>query len=253
MSTAPIFLPGARLVACSGGVLVWPEREVLVVADLHLEKGSSLARGGRYVPPYDTRATLARLAQALRLHRPRTVVSLGDGFHDPAASGRLQPEDAATLRAMTAAHSWYWVAGNHDPGPPAGLGGAGVPWLEIGNAVFRHEPDGPLAEAAEIAGHLHPKAVVRRAGRRIARRCFATDGRRLILPAFGAYTGGLNVLDPALAGRLRRRFWAYLLGERRVHVIPGDRLDADGVQLAFDPTALRPGTAPVARRPIKGP
>jgi DNA ligase-associated metallophosphoesterase len=231
MRTVHLHLPGAVLVADAAGVLVWPEREVLVVADLHLEKGSGLAARGRLLPPYDTGATLARLERTLQHWRPRTVVSLGDSFHDRRAATRLPAEARNRLCALTAAVDWIWVAGNHDPEPPDGLGGRAVETFELAGLLFRHAPDG--GGAGEVAGHLHPKAAVRNRGRRLSRRCFATDGRRVVLPAFGAYTGGLNVLDPAFGQLFPAGFHAYVLGPERIHVIPHDRLDPEGVQLGF--------------------
>lgn len=228
--TAALHLPGAVLVADSSGVLYWPERELLIVSDLHLEKGSSLALRGRLLPPFDTSATLERLTLVLHRFRPRTVLSLGDSFHDSSGHARLRDEDREVIRAMTARHRWHWIAGNHDPQAPDELGGESCEAFEAAGLIFRHAPSG--AER-EVAGHLHPKAYVRTRGRKVSRPCFVTDGRRLILPAFGAYTGGLNALDPAVSGHFAPRFWAYLLGQGKVHVLPHDRLDPTGVQLSL--------------------
>lgn len=218
-------LAGGRLVADASGVLLWDDRALVVVADLHLEKGSWFARRGHMLPPYDTPVTLARLERVLARLAPRRVISLGDGFHDPAAATRLAAEDRDRLRRLIAAHDWIWVSGNHDPAAPEGLAGGVEAAVEIGGVVFRHEPEASPS-GQEVAGHLHPSAQVAVRGRRISRRCFVADGRRLILPTFGAYTGGLDVLDPAIAGLFDDGFEAMLLGDGRVHVLPHHRLVA---------------------------
>ncbi|MFI5409039.1 ligase-associated DNA damage response endonuclease PdeM [Kaistia sp. UC242_56] len=205
------------------GALWWPEERTLVVADLHLEKGSSFARRGQMLPPYDTMATLQRLAAILARLSPSRVIALGDSFHDRSAGDRLNAADRASLRAMTAAAEWIWIAGNHDPDPPRGLGGWATSELSIGPLTFRHEPR-PGAQPGEIAGHLHPSARLVGRGRSIRRRCFAADGRRLVLPAFGALAGGLNVLDAAFRPLFEgRAFHAWMLGDA-VHAIAGHRL-----------------------------
>ena len=210
---------GVRLQADPSGALVWPERGVLMVADLHLEKGSSY-HGGRArqpLPPYDSAATLDRLETVLERHRPETVICLGDSFHDIRADQRLSGAVRERLHALTAAHRWIWIAGNHDPTPPAELGGEVHETLVVGGLVFRHTATPEGRPAGEISGHYHPKAAVRVRGRRVSARCFAGDGRRLILPAFGAYTGGLNVLAPALRNLLGRGFAAHLIGRSGVY------------------------------------
>ncbi|MCX5518035.1 ligase-associated DNA damage response endonuclease PdeM [Kaistia defluvii] len=205
------------------GALWWPEERTLVVADLHLEKGSSFARRGQMLPPYDTMATLQRLATILARLAPSRVIALGDSFHDRNAGDRLNAADRASLRAMTASAEWIWIAGNHDPDPPRDLGGWATSELSIGPLTFRHEPR-PGAQTGEIAGHLHPSARLVGRGRSIRRRCFAADGRRLILPAFGALAGGLNVLDAAFRPLFDgRAFHAWMLGDA-VHAIAGHRL-----------------------------
>ena len=217
---------GEELALDASGLLHWPARRLIVVADLHLEKGAAYARRGVPLPPYDTQATLDRLEAALaRLRpRPRAVVSLGDAFHDREGAARLDPATAARLGNLTHAFAWTWVAGNHDPDPPAGLGGTAVPELRLGSLTFRHAPRG---EPGEVAGHLHPKARVASTRLRLTRPCFATDGRVLLLPAFGSLTGGLNVLDPAIAGLFPAGFAAFLLGEERVFRVPHARLSPD--------------------------
>jgi len=237
MRQAWLPVAGAVLVADASGALVWPEQGIVAVADLHLEKGSALARRGQLLPPYDTRTTLARLEAVLARWTPRRVVSLGDGFHDSAASARLCAEDRARLQRLIAAHDWLWLAGNHDPGPPQGLGGRVEAALEIAGITLRHQPE-PRPGRPEIAGHLHPAARVTVRGRRLARRCFVADERRLLLPAFGSYTGGLDVLDPAIASLFADGFQATLLGEQQVHAVSHHRLLRGD---ASDPRRKRPG------------
>jgi uncharacterized protein len=215
---------GAGLLADPSGALLWPEQALLVVADLHFEKGSSIARFGSLLPPYDTRATLACLEAVLARHAPRTVISLGDGFHDGEASARLAPADRARLAALVARHDWIWLVGNHDPRRPDGVGGRSATEWQVAGTTFRHIPAG-APDGPEIAGHLHPAARVTVRGRRLTRPCFVGDGRRLLLPAFGAYTGGLDVFDPAIAGLFASSFEVALLGDGRVHPLPQARLD----------------------------
>lgn len=184
---------GVRLRALTCGALWWEDERVLVVSDLHFEKASSYAARGQMLPPYDTRATLARIHRQVAALAPRTIISLGDSFHDRRARPRMAADDVAAIRRLTAACDWVWVEGNHDPKPPEDLGGRAAAELIIGPLAFRHIPSGA---PGEIAGHLHPCArVVGRSGRTVRARCFAMDGERLVMPAYGALTGGLNVLD----------------------------------------------------------
>lgn len=208
---------GAALVPDPSGALYWPAWETLVVADLHLEKGSSLAARGRgLLPPYDTGATLAKLVAACRRLRPRRVICLGDSFHDRAAEARLGPADRATLTALVRAHDWIWICGNHDPAPD--FIGRVETAVALGPLLFRHAPQ-PGSAPGEVAGHLHPAASVTVRGRSLRRRCFAADGARLVLPAFGAYAGGLDVRDAAFAGLFGGAFHAWMLGREAVHPI----------------------------------
>jgi hypothetical protein len=222
---------GAAFVADPAGGLYWPEQGLLAVADLHLEKGSSFAARGVLLPPYDTAATLGRLTRLIARYAPRLVVALGDSFHDRDGPARIADADRATLRALQRGREWIWIAGNHDPEPAAGIGGSFCEVLALSPVVFRHAPrvadtDGECD--GEIAGHLHPVARVVQRGRTTSRRCFAGDGRRLVMPAFGAYAGGLNVRDRAFVdvfGTLS--FTAHLLGERRLYAIAARRCLAD--------------------------
>jgi DNA ligase-associated metallophosphoesterase len=205
------------------GALYWPDQGLLAVADLHLEKGSSFAARGVLLPPYDTAATLARLASAIARYAPRLVVALGDSFHDQDAPARLAETDHATLRALQRGRDWIWIAGNHDPAPSAGIGGSFATMLACGAIVFRHAPERDRGDG-EIAGHLHPVARVAQRGRVTSRRCFACDGRRLVMPAFGAYTGGLNVRNRAFAEVFETlSFTAHMLGEGHLYPIAARR------------------------------
>ena len=223
MLAAPVDVNGTQLLLDPSGVLFWRERGLLVVADLHLEKGSAFARRGALLPPYDTRATLDTLARVLRRWQPRTVVCLGDSFHDSGAGERIAPADRQRLAGLTAAHDWIWVVGNHDPEPPLTVGGRIEAEVTLGGLVFRHQAH--PGTVGEVSGHFHPKASVSTRARRITDRCFVLDGRKLIMPAFGAFAGGLDVLDPAIARLFRRRFTAFLLGRDRLFAFPRERLE----------------------------
>ncbi len=210
---------GVVLEAFPEGALWWDELRLLVVADLHLEKGSSFARRGQLVPPYDTVETLSRLARLIARLNPQAVIALGDSFHDSEGAANLSASDRAILRGLQAGREWIWIAGNHDPDRPSGLDGMAVDQLAIGKLVFRHEPMAGASEG-EVAGHLHPCARVYGVGKSVRRRCFAGDGYRLILPAFGAYAGGLDILDPAFDGLFAAEtFRAFMLGDDRVYAV----------------------------------
>ncbi len=215
MTAAPLHLAGERLMLDPAGALFWPATGLLAVSDLHLEKGSAFARKGMLLPPWDTHATLERLALLLRRYQPRIVLALGDSFHDAEGATRLPRGEFARLQAMTQAHRFIWVLGNHDPAPPAGLGGESVPVFETTTLIFRHHAIA-RAETGEISGHFHPKAAVPARGGSVSRPCFVADARRLMLPAFGAYTGGLDVRDPAIARLFPRGARVFLLGKERL-------------------------------------
>lgn len=216
-----ITVAGITFAVDLAGALVWEDERLLIVSDLHLEKGSSFARRGVLLPPFDTAATLAQLGAVIARHDPRTVIALGDSFHDRDAHERLSPDDRAALSSLQARRDWIWISGNHDPAPPRDLGGVVADEVAIGPIVFRHEPTGA---AGEIAGHLHPKARVSTRGRSVERRCFASDGERAVMPAFGAYTGGLSIRDVAFAAIFQTlAFTAHVLGDRRVHTIAAAR------------------------------
>lgn len=219
-----IALAGQTAVLDPRGTLYLPAHGILAVSDLHLEKGSSFARRGMLVPPYDTRQTLLRLAPIVEEYAPRLVVSLGDSFHDDGGLDRMHEDCRALLVAMAAGRDWAWIAGNHDPAPPRDVPGMAAAELAIGNLVFRHEPAGGV-QMGEVAGHLHPSGRIVRRGRVVRRPCFATDGARLIMPAFGAYTGTLNLRDRAYRGLFEEALlMAYLVGPDCLYAIDGPKL-----------------------------
>ncbi len=227
LAATQVEVAGVAFVGDPAGALYWPEAALLAVADLHLEKGSSYAARGVLLPPYDTAATLAQLARLIARYAPRLVVALGDSFHDPEGPARIAESDRVTLRTLQRGRDWIWIAGNHDPHLPADIGGSFAETLALDPITFRHEPQTRACDG-EIAGHLHPVARVAQRGRSTSRRCFAADGRRLVMPAFGAYTGGLNVRDRAFAdvfGTLS--FTAHMLGEARLYAIAAARCLAD--------------------------
>ncbi len=220
-TTRHVDVAGVSLHADLSGALFWEEQRLLVVSDLHLEKGSSFAMRGVLLPPYDTLATLSRLAAVISRHDPRTVIALGDSFHDRSAHERLSADDRDAMSALQSGRDWVWISGNHDPALPCDLGGTVAEEVAIGPINFRHEPTGAKGE---IAGHLHPKARVSARGRSMERRCFASDGMRAVMPAFGAYAGGLSIRDVAFAKIFRDlSFTAHLLGDNRVHAIAASR------------------------------
>ncbi len=222
-----IAVAGTALVADPAGALYWPDEKLLVVADLHLEKGSAFAARGVLLPPYDTATTLARLSRLIERYAPQLVIALGDSFHDGGGPARMNDVSRVALKALQRGRDWLWLAGNHDPDPADNVGGRFAGELALGALKFRHQPSPGLSDG-EIAGHLHPVARVARRGRAVSRRCFASDGRRLVMPAFGAYTGGLNVRDRAIVsvfGALS--FTAHMLSERRLYAVPVARCLSD--------------------------
>jgi DNA ligase-associated metallophosphoesterase len=223
-----ITVAGVTLIADLAGALYWRDEKLLVVSDLHLEKGSSYAARGVLLPPYDTAATLERIAGTLSRHDVHIVVALGDNFHDQGGAARLAGADRARLSALQRGRDWIWITGNHDPDPADGIGGSFAQAVALGPLVFRHEP-APEPSPGEIAGHLHPVARISRRGHTLTRRCFASDGARLVMPAFGAYTGGLDIRHPAFAPVFGARdFTAHVIGRRRLYAIAAARCAGDG-------------------------
>jgi DNA ligase-associated metallophosphoesterase len=225
MMAVPLPFAGIELWAMQQGALWWLDESTLLVADLHLEKGSSLARRGALLPPYDSAATLTALGQLIDALQPRRVVCLGDSFHDPDGPARLCADSATGLQRLARGREWWWIVGNHD-GDAAGftrLPGDVAAEATLGPLVLRHQATAN-ATSGEVSGHFHPKARVAVTGRSIVGRCFVGDHRRLILPAFGAYAGGLDVFHPAIAALLSPAFSVWLLGRSRVHCLASHRL-----------------------------
>ena len=218
---ATVDVAGVTFVADLSGALFWEAQRLLIVSDLHLEKGSSFAMRGVLLPPYDTVATLGRLSAVIARHDPRMVIALGDSFHDRDAHGRLSASDRDAIAGLQVRRDWIWISGNHDPALPSNLGGVVASEVAIGPIAFRHEPTGAIGE---IAGHLHPKARVSTRGRSMERRCFASDGERAVMPAFGAYAGGLSIRDVAFAKIFQTLgFMAHVLGDNKLHAIAASR------------------------------
>ncbi|PTQ10969.1 phosphoesterase [Sphingomonas oleivorans] len=194
----PYSFCGIALSALAQGALFWPARSALLVADLHLEKASCYAQGGQMLPPYDSLATLTDLAALVRTTGAREIWCLGDSFHDREGCERLPAPARRMLDALIDRTRWTWIIGNHDAGFVGHVGGEIVEEAEVDGLVLRHEAD-PADPRPELSGHFHPKLRLTLKGRNVARRCFVASGTKLILPAFGALTGGLDAGDPAIA------------------------------------------------------
>ncbi|WP_126174193.1 ligase-associated DNA damage response endonuclease PdeM [Altericroceibacterium xinjiangense] len=216
----PLSFAGEEFALTESRALYWPRESALLVADLHLEKASFFARTGQMLPPYDSRETLERLALAVRETGARRVYTLGDNFHDSAGAGRLEPHAAGMLAALTRALDWVWITGNHDVNAAGeanlagGIGGTLAEELEIAGIRLRHQTKAGEVRP-EVSGHYHPRLQVTVRGRAIRRPCAvvsggANGGGRMILPAFGALTGGMNAADPAIVSAMQ----------------PADRIDA---------------------------
>ena len=188
---------GVELAALGPGALFWPARAALLVADLHLEKASWYARGGQMLPPYDSIATLTELAALQARTSVREILCLGDSCHDREGCERLSPDARERLVALTSATRWTWITGNHDAVLADHCGGAMVEEAAVDGLVLRHEAD-PRETRPELSGHFHPKLRLSVRGRNVARRCFVASGTKLILPAFGALTGGMDADDPVI-------------------------------------------------------
>ncbi len=213
-----IRLLGVRALMRSSGALWLEEARTLIVADLHLEKGSAYASRGQLLPPFDTGDSLGRLEREAAALDPQMLVLLGDSFHDRMSEDRLAPENAERLQALAAARRLTWIVGNHDSEAPRFMPGDAADLIQVQGLMLRHEPhSGPYP--GEVSGHLHPCARVAASAGRVRRRCFVTDGERVILPAFGAFAGGLNIRDQAFSGLFARQPIAAVLGKARVHAI----------------------------------
>ena len=218
-----IALNGTECALRCSGALWLPAERVLVAADLHLEKGSAYAARGQLLPPYDTADTLARLEAEVGMLDPRTVILLGDSFHDARALARIAPEHSLRLTALALGRTLVWAEGNHDisllADAAARLPGEVADEVRLASLVLRHDPQ-PGHRVGEVAGHLHPCIRLARGRAGLRRRAFVTDGERLLLPAFGAYAGGLNVRDPAIAALFTGPPLCAALGDRKVHPMP---------------------------------
>jgi uncharacterized protein len=224
-TTHEIELSGQLALLDLTGAMYLPSHDALLVADLHFEKGSSFARRGMLLPPYDTRETLIALTDAVLRFNPKTVIALGDSFHDIGGPERLGDEERMTLSRAQAGRDWIWVTGNHDRILPDSIGGQVVEEMALGSLTLRHEP--MAGEQAEVAGHLHPVGKVVMRGRATRRRCFLTDGTRCVMPALGAYAGGLNACDAAYRPLFAKGFTAYLIGTERIFAIAKSMLCRD--------------------------
>ena len=226
-ATQPLAVCGKSFVADMSGALYWPGEKTVIIADLHLEKGSAFAARGVMLPPYDTRETLQRLAEVIDRYEPARVIALGDSLHDAEGAARIDGDDLAILNILQEDRQWIWVTGNHDPEIGARLGGSVVDRVVCGGLKLQHAPfEGEVTH--EIAGHLHPAAKLSVYGHTIRRPCFVGNGRRLVLPAFGAFAGGLNVLDAAfepLFGTDGIRVW--MLGQEGVYPVATRQLATD--------------------------
>lgn len=212
-------IAGVEAVCDPFGALYLPETRTLVVADLHLEKGAAFARRGNLLPPYDTLSTLTVLGAVIARYDPRVVVSLGDNFHDRVGAALLPDFFRERIVAMARGRDWIWISGNHDPDGAADLPGTSADELHFAGLAFRHEPTA-VAVSGEVAGHLHPSATVRRRDKSVRRACFATDGARMVMPAFGVMTGGLDLRHRALAGLFdRQSLVAHMLGRDRIYPV----------------------------------
>ncbi|WP_156842947.1 ligase-associated DNA damage response endonuclease PdeM [Novosphingobium aquimarinum] len=198
----PFLFSGREMHLVDGRAVHWPDERALLVADLHLEKASWFARGGQMLPPYDSRETLERLADAIRKTGARRVFALGDNFHDSRGNERLDPHAAGMLAALTRAVDWIWITGNHDEALVAHSGGVPLPDAELGGIILRHKAH-PDERRPEFSGHFHPKIRLKSRGRSIARACAVRSERRMILPAFGALTGGMDATSPEILSAMQ--------------------------------------------------
>ncbi|WP_412562059.1 ligase-associated DNA damage response endonuclease PdeM [Thalassobius sp. MITS945101] len=215
-------LSGITLEAMPSGALYWPEQKLLCVSDLHFGKSERIARlGGAMLPPYDTRDTLARLEKDLARTRAKSVICLGDSFDDSIAARGISEEEFTWITRLQAGRRWVWIEGNHDPGPLA-IGGTHLGELPLPPILFRHIAQ--IGAAGEISGHYHPKARVKTKGGTISRPCFLVDSDRIVMPAYGSYTGGLSCEDPVIVGLMRPEALAILTGTSCTAIpMPGRR------------------------------
>ncbi len=220
-----IMLDGLELRPDLSGALYVPELATLIISDLHLEQGSSLARRGIRVPPFDTNITISLLEDVITRFKAKRLVFLGDSFHDDDGEARVDEPLMQRLHAIASAHDCFWICGNHDPSPPRHLAGHAADHILLGPLTLRHEPARLRKEEFEISGHLHPGCAITQRGRRVSGKCFIADERRLIMPAFGAYTGALSVFaEPYQRLFVPEKTQAWLLGQARIYKFPFGRL-----------------------------
>jgi uncharacterized protein len=220
-----IELAGLAFVPDLSGALYQPDEKLLLVADLHLEQGAALARRRLHVPPYDTAQTLSMLERVLADIKPKRLIMLGDSFHDAAAADLVPSTDAARLSALCQGLDVVWISGNHDPHAHTTFGGTCVDELSFAGISLRHIPARLAADESEIAGHLHPGASLEQRGTTLRGKCFASDHRRIIMPAFGSYTGSVNLRSSAFRGLLDAATTeATLIGRTALHRFPLKRL-----------------------------
>ncbi len=215
----PFSFGGHALCALPEGALLWPARRALLVADLHFEKASWFAARGQMLPPYDSLATLADLARLVHATGAEELWCLGDSFHDSDGCERLPAEAQIRLRALTERLRWTWITGNHDPDLRDRCGGEVADEAEVDGLILRHEAD-PRDARPELSGHFHPKLRIHVRGKQVARRCFVATERKIVLPAFGALTGGLDVDHPALVKAVGRGAEALVPVEQRLLRFP---------------------------------
>lgn len=215
----PFSFGGHALLALAEGALLWPARRALLVADLHFEKASWFAARGQMLPPYDSLATLADLTRLVQATGAEELWCIGDSFHDSTGCDRLPQEAQDRLRALTGSLRWTWITGNHDAALLDRCGGHVVDEAEVDGLVLRHEAD-PRETRPELSGHFHPKLRVQVRGKLVARRCFVATARKIVLPAFGALTGGLDVDHPALTKAVGRGAEALVPVEQRLLRFP---------------------------------
>ena len=220
-----ITLNGLDLVPDLSGALFVPEFKALLVADLHLEKASNMAKRGIHLPPYDTRASLDQLEAVIAHAKPVQLIFLGDSFHDDGARDRIAEADLVRLRAISESAATIWIRGNHDPHPPRDIGGRIADEIVLGGVTLRHLPGILQAEEFEIAGHLHPGSAVSQRGKRIHCKCFIADSWRLIMPAFGSFTGALSISAPPFTGLFTpKKFHVWMLGQKEIYKFPAARV-----------------------------
>lgn len=223
----PISICGTAFRAHVSGALYWPSENALIVADLHLEKASSYASRGTFLPPYDSRDTLMSLAEVIDHYEAETVIALGDSFHDAEGGDRLSEDDRETLSIMQQGVEWIWITGNHDETISRSVGGHVRDQIRLGGVDLRHIPSSTAA-THEIAGHMHPAAKLALHGYTIRRPCFIGNGLRLILPAFGSFTGGLNILSDAFEPMFRNDgFSVWMMGQEGLYPVAPRLLKGD--------------------------